>query len=98
MIFIFSPLSSLYLFYEKIEDSQRKFQEGLFHSMCLGETGNNQGDSFLYDGKISKSKRKLFEGGINALTGSFLRAKHIPSTYCFFGKAFFLKERFFINP
>jgi polysaccharide pyruvyl transferase WcaK-like protein len=45
--------------------------------MCLGETRNNQGDSFVYDGKISKSKRKLLEGGINVFTSSFLRAKHI---------------------
>ncbi len=45
--------------------------------MCLGETGNNQGDSFVYDGKIPKSKRKLLEGGINVFTSSFLRAKHI---------------------
>jgi len=49
--------------------------------MCLGETRNNQGDRFVYDGKISKSKRKLFEGGINVFASSFLRAKHIPNIY-----------------
>ena len=39
--------------------------------MCLGETGNNQGDSFVYDGKNSKSKRKLLEGGINVFSPPF---------------------------
>ena len=39
--------------------------------MCLGETRNNQGDRFVFDGKISKSKRKLLEGGINVFTSSF---------------------------
>jgi hypothetical protein len=62
-------------------DNQRRvvfhFYNHLANRMCLGETRNNQGDSFVYDGKISKSKRKLLEGGINVFTSSFLRAKHI---------------------
>lgn len=56
--------------------------------MCLGETRNNQGDRFVYDGKISKSKRKLLVGGINVFTSSFLRAKHIPSIIIGYIKAF----------
>ncbi len=51
--------------------------------MCLGETRNNQGDRFVYDGKISKSKRKLLEGGINVFKSSFLRAKHILKSFRF---------------
>ncbi|MCK4736720.1 MAG: hypothetical protein KAT65_29970, partial [Methanophagales archaeon] len=42
--------------------SRATFRDLRSFCMCLGETRNNQGDRFVYDGKISKSKRKLLEG------------------------------------
>jgi hypothetical protein len=65
------------LYFPQNKNGRIQTKSYLDEGMCLGETRNNQGDSFVYDGKISKSKRKLLEGGINVFTSSFLRAKHI---------------------